>query len=206
MNFKHAFALLIGILVLGTSMARAVASSSDSLPKKSIKRHRMNIGACHFVINDPFSGVASDGSESMTGPYAGYNATIKRKKGRVLSMQFQCGAGYEPKACDEFRGEIYALDGTIMDADPLIPGADKILDLKFKSVNGVGGMVVYNQIQDLTGPGDQDGRNLSFCLSSPKGAALLGLATVKESHDDEFDLSEEAIRVVKGIEFSDAFK
>ena len=206
MNFKCALVLFAGLFLFGTSLARTVSSPGDLLSKKGMKRHRMNIGVCHFVINDPFSGMASDGSRSMAGPYAGYKATIKRKKERVLSMQFQCGAGYEPKACDEFRGEIYALDGTIMDAGPPIPHSDKNRYLKFKSVNGNGRMVVYNQIEDVTGPGDQDGRNLSFCLSSPKGAALVGLATIKEYKDDEVDLTEEAIRVVKGIEFDDAFK
>jgi len=93
-----------------------------------------------------------------------------------------------------------------MDADPPIPGSDKIHDFRFKSVNGVGRMIVYNQIQDATGPGDQDGRSLSFCWISPKGATLFGLTTVKESRADKIDLTEEAIRVVKGIEFSDVSK
>ena len=204
MNFKHTLVLLIGLWALGTSVAQPTSSQSDLLPKKGMKRHRMNIGACHFVINDPFSGVASDGSGSMAGPYALYKATIKKKGG--LSMQFQCGDNYNVKACDAFKGEIYAQGGSIMDADPPIPESDKINDFVLKSVNGVGRVVVYNQIEDATGPGDQDGRSLSFCLTSPKGATLLGLATVMESRADKIDLTEEAIRVVKGIEFHDIQK
>lgn len=165
----------------------------------------MNIGACHFVINDPFSGVAFDGSGGATGPYAGYKAAIKQKKG-VLSMQLECGDGYDVKACDEFKGEIYAEGGAIMDADPPIPDSDKVHDFRFRSINGIGGVIVYNQIQDATGPGDQDGRSLSFCVTSPKGAALVGLATVKESRSGKLDLTKEAIRVVKGIEFNDGSK
>lgn len=204
MNLKNTLVLLIGLLALVTSVAQPRSSRSDLSPKKGMKRHRMNIGVCHFVINDPFSGVASDGGGSMTGPYALYKATIK-KKGE-LGMQFQCDDNYNVKACDAFKGEIYAQGGAIMDADPPIPDSDKINDFVLKSVNGVGRVVVYNQIEDATGPGDQDGRSLSFCLTSPKGATLLGLTTVRESRADKIDLTEEAIRVVKGIEFNDISK
>jgi len=201
---NNALALLIGLLMLGTSVAQTTSSQGDFLPKKGMKRHRMNIGACHFLISDPFFRVASDGSGSMTGLYALYTANIKKKG--MLSMQFQCNVNYDVKACDRFNGEIYAQGGSIMDADPPIPDSDKIHDFRFKSVNGVGRMIVYNQIQDATGPGDQDGRSLSFCLTSPKGATLFGLTTVKESRADKIDLTEEAIRVVKGIEFNDVSK
>lgn len=206
MNFKRTLVLLTSLLALGASVAQTAPSPSDFLLKKSMKKHRMNIGACHFVINDPFSGRASDGSGGATGPYAGYKAAIAQKKGAALSMQFECGDGYDVKACDGFQGEIYASGGTIMDADPPIPDSDKIQDFKFRSINGVGRIVVYNQIQDATGPGDQDGRSLSFCLSSPKGATLVGLATVKKSKNDKLDLTNEAIRIVKGIEFNDSSK
>jgi hypothetical protein len=197
--------MLIGLLAFGISVAQTTSSQGDFLPKKDMKRHRMNIGACHFLINDPFSGVASDGSRGATGPYAGYKAAIKQKKA-VLNMQFECGSVYDVKACDGFKGEIYAQGGTIMDADPPIPDSDKIQDYRFKSVNGIGRMIVYNQIQDATGPGDQDGRSLSFCLTSPKGATLVGLTTVKVSRSGKLDLTEEAVRVVKGIEFNDVSK
>ena len=113
----------------------------------------MTAGVCHFTINDPFSGVSDDGSKSVIGPCVGYKAPIKQAQGGVLSMLFECNDGYDVKACDKFQGEIYAPGGTIMDADPPIPDSDKIQDYRFKSVNGIGRMIVYNQIRDATGPG-----------------------------------------------------
>lgn len=193
-------ALALFFLSIHVSVADALQSSRN-ITRKSATVHAMKIGVCHFLLHDVFGGRASDGSQSLTGPYAGYVAKIRsRGKSKEFSVQFECSDQYAADACYKFKGQVYALGGTIMDPETPIPVYAIKNHANIKSINGSGVVLIYDEIADGTGKGNDDGRNLSFCLASKSGEILVGLATVMESKKD-VDITKEVVELLKGIEF-----